>query len=64
MKNILKISGIFFGGVIVGAILMNLLDMASTGRPLCGEGFFDTLEAIVNRELKPKKGGRPSNRKP
>jgi len=27
MKNILKISGIFFGGVIVGAILMNLLDM-------------------------------------
>lgn len=34
----------------------------STGRPLCGESFFDKLEAILNRDLRPKKGGRPKKK--
>jgi len=35
----------------------------STGRPLCGEKTFDDLEALLNRNLKPKKGGRPRKKK-
>ncbi len=35
----------------------------STGRPLCGEKFFDKLEEILKRDLKIKKAGRPCNRK-
>ena len=50
--------------IIEGIMEEKIRKATSTGRPLCGERFFDTLEAIVNRDLKPKKGGRPSNRKP
>lgn len=36
----------------------------STGRPLCREEFFNQLETILKRDLKPKKGGRPGKKKP
>lgn len=35
----------------------------STGRPLCGEKFFNKLETILNRDLRPKKGGRPKKKR-
>jgi putative transposase len=35
----------------------------STGRPFCGERFFKKLTTILNRDLKPKKGGRPRKKK-
>jgi len=34
----------------------------STGRPLCKGNFLDKLEKILNRTLKPKKGGRPKKK--
>ncbi len=34
----------------------------SSGRPLGGELFFDKLEGILNRELRPRKAGRPKKR--
>jgi hypothetical protein len=42
--------------IIEGIMEEKIRKATSTGRPLCGERFFDTLEAIVNRDLKPKKG--------
>ena len=36
----------------------------STGRPLCEDSFFDKLEIMLNRNVRPQKGGRPCNRKP
>ena len=46
--------------------LMFLLTSKATsiGRPLCGENFYEELEAILNRNLKPKKGGGPRKKKP
>ena len=35
----------------------------STGRPLWREEFFNQLETILKRDLKPKKGGRPTKKK-
>ena len=35
----------------------------STGRPLGGEGFIRKLEKRLNRDLFPKKGGRPKEPK-
>jgi putative transposase len=35
----------------------------STGRPLCGERFLNKLKTILNRDLKPRKGGRPRKEK-
>jgi len=35
----------------------------STGRPLGGEGFINKLEKKLNRDLLPKKGGRPKGKK-
>ena len=35
----------------------------STGRPLCRGKIFNKLEAMLNRDLKPKKGGRPRKKK-
>jgi hypothetical protein len=34
----------------------------STGRPLGSEGFIKKLERILNRNLSPKKGGRPKKK--
>ena len=39
--------------------LEELRKHARTGRPLGGEAFFDRLECLMGRLLKPKKGGRP-----
>ena len=35
----------------------------STGRPLGGEGFIRKLEKRLNRDLFPKKGGRPKRKR-
>ena len=35
----------------------------STGRPLGGEGFIKKLEKRLNRDLFPKKGGRPKGKR-
>jgi len=35
----------------------------ATGRPLGNAGFMDMLEAMLDRGLKPKKGGRPKKQK-
>jgi putative transposase len=54
-----------YAKIIIEVILEEKIRKAtSTGRPLCGERFFDTLEAIVDQDLKPKKRGRLPNRKP
>jgi len=49
--------------IIEGIMEEKIRKATSTGRPLCGERFFDTLEAIVNRDLKPKKGGKAVQQK-
>ena len=49
--------------IIEGIMEKKIRKATSTGRPLCGERFFDTLEAIVNRDLKPKKGGKAVQQK-
>ncbi len=49
--------------VLEGSEEEKIRKATSTGRPLCGDKFFDKLETILNRDLRPRKGGRPRKKR-
>jgi putative transposase len=54
-----------YAGMILEKIMEEKIRKAtSTGRPLCGESFFDKLKVMLNLNLRPQKGGRPCKKKP